>query len=69
MKSLSLSTTQYLCYENNMMEQGFNYVNFTVRKITDFFETQLKNLEMLMEVTQANLSRLTETKTKLVLLD
>ena len=52
-----------------MMEQGFNYVNFTVRKITDFFETQLKNLEMLMEVTQANLSRLTETKTKLVLLD
>ena len=28
-----------------MIEQGFNYVDFAVKKMTDFFKTRVKNLE------------------------
>ena len=37
----SMSTT----WENKMIEQGFNYLDYTIKEMTDFFETRAKNLE------------------------
>ena len=32
-------------WKNKMIEQGFNYVDSTVKKMSDFFETRVVNLE------------------------
>ena len=31
--------------KNKMIEQGFNYVEFTLKEMTDFFENRVENLE------------------------
>ena len=33
-------------WENKMIEQGFNYVDSTTNKITNFFGTRVENLEL-----------------------
>ena len=37
----SMSTT----WKNEMIEQGVNYIDSTIKEMTDFFDSELKNLE------------------------
>ena len=32
-------------WKNKMIEQDFNYADFTVKQMTDFFETRIENFE------------------------
>ena len=32
-------------WKNKMIEQGFNYAASTIKEMTDFFETNVENLE------------------------
>ena len=32
-------------WKNKMIEQGFHYVNSTIKEMTDFFETRVDNLD------------------------
>ena len=33
-------------WKNTMIEQGLNYVDYTVKEMFDFFETRVENLEL-----------------------
>ena len=37
----SMSTT----WKNKLIEQGFNYIDSTIKEMSDFFETRVENLE------------------------
>ena len=32
-------------WKNKMIEQGFNYADYTVKEMTDFYENRVENLE------------------------
>ena len=39
------SSTMPTTWTKNMIEQGFNYADSTIKEKTDFFETRVENLE------------------------
>ena len=36
-------------WKNKMIEQGFNYLDSTIKEMTDFFETRVENLKPKVE--------------------
>ena len=44
-------------WKNKMIEQGFNYADFAIKEMTDFFETKVENLKIKEEKNLQQLPR------------